>query len=185
MKNMVKAANRMGNVCEKLTISLSVLLLIAIMASIILGVYVRLFLNGGFVWTDEFARWCLVDSAFIGAAVLIRRGSLVSLDVLVNKLKGKARVIADAVIQAFCIVFIVVFLVQGYLSIPTYLGYAALTMPTNQAIPLIGMELGGILMLVFLLEKLIYDLFILSGGDIEQVLNRNDMSGQAQGGVAE
>lgn len=178
MKKFIKAVDRIGAVCEKFTIALSILLMAAMLVAITLGVFVRLFLNGGFVWTDEFSRWCLVDAAFIGASVLIRRkGGLVSLDILVDRFHGKARYLADVIIEILCLAFIIVFLVQGAGSIPTYLTYKALTIPTNQAVPLIGMEFGGVLMAVFMLEKLIKSIFQISGGNLEEVLVENGKGG--------
>lgn len=176
MGKCIKVIHRVADMFEKIALFAAILMLVAMLCAITLGVYVRLFLNGGFIWTDEFSRWCLVDSAFIGGAVMLRRGDLVTLDILVDRLGKKARAVADCVILFLCGIFLLVFLREGYSSIFTYMGYRALTMPTNQAVPLVGMEIGGALMLLFTIEKFIYrlcavfelDTAAMTGADVQK-----------------
>lgn len=177
MKSLIKWLDRINSVLQKLAFAVAIVLMAAMLAAITWGVFVRLFLNGGFVWTDEFSRWAMVAAAFIGGAVLVRTEGLVSLDFIIVNLKGKTRVVIDLLVWILCAVFLVVFLSEGYEGCITYWNYKALTMPTNQAIPLIAMEFGGIVMMFFVVEKIIRKIYILCGGDLDEALGRKKEEG--------
>lgn len=177
MKSLIKGLDRINSVLQKLCFAIAIILMAAMLAVLTWGVFVRLFLDGGFVWTDEFSRWAMVAAAFIGGAVLVRTEGLVTLDFIIVNLKGKARHFIDLVNWILCAVFLVVFLVEGYEGCLTNWKFKALTMPVNQAVPMIAMEFGGIIMMLFVIEKIIRKLYLLGGGDLDEALGRKKEEG--------
>lgn len=78
--------NTVGNIIDR-CIRMLVIALVAVMSgSILLQVFCRYFLNNPLVWSEELARFCLIWITFFGATVALHSNSLVSVDLLVEKL---------------------------------------------------------------------------------------------------
>jgi TRAP-type C4-dicarboxylate transport system permease small subunit len=71
----------------------AVLLLLAMLASVFLGVAFRL-IGRPLTWTDEMAQYLLVWTAFAGWIVAGERGSHIRITAIAARLRGRARVAA-------------------------------------------------------------------------------------------
>jgi tripartite ATP-independent transporter DctM subunit len=72
---------------------------------VLVSVFFRYALNDSLVWSEEVARWFLMGTVFLGAALAYRRGSHIALTYLVDCLGGEATVIARSAIALIVAVF--------------------------------------------------------------------------------
>lgn len=77
----------------------AVVALLAIVTIIVSSqVVARGVFNTSFTWTDELARLCLAWLTFVGAAVVMKRGSHIKVELITEALPAKARALLDLVI---------------------------------------------------------------------------------------
>lgn len=74
----------------------------------------RFVLNQPSDWTEVLTRFMLIWMVYLGTAVAIRTGALVSVEVLYNMSKGRWRVLLEAVITMFSL---------GFLGILAWFGF--------------------------------------------------------------
>ena len=84
--------------------------LIATTVLVIINVFTRYFLKTAIYWSEEVATGCFVWSVFLGAAAAYKRKVHVSVDMIVNLAKGKARVCIALVMDLLLV------LVNGYIA---------------------------------------------------------------------
>jgi dicarboxylate:H+ TRAP-T family tripartite ATP-independent transporter, membrane protein small subunit len=84
--------------------------LIATTVLVIINVFTRYFLKTAIFWSEEVATGCFVWSVFLGAAAAYKRKVHVSVDMVVNLAKGKARVFIAVIMDLLLI------LVNGYIA---------------------------------------------------------------------
>ena len=76
----------------------AVILLLAMLAAVFLGVVFRL-VGEPLAWSDELAQYLLVWTGFTGWIIASRRRSHIRIGLIVDKLKGWPRRIAEIAIQ--------------------------------------------------------------------------------------
>jgi tripartite ATP-independent transporter DctM subunit len=75
-----------------------VLCLAACCLIILVSVFFRYVLNDSLVWSEEVARWFLMGTAFLGAALAYRRGAHIGLSYFLDRLDGGAAAIARSAV---------------------------------------------------------------------------------------
>lgn len=86
-------------------------------------------------WAEEFTRYAFVWSAFIGISYSIKKGIMINVDMVVNKLSYKVQRIINLIIQIFVLVF---FIFLFYNSIEVVKGIFL----SNQKSPAMGIPMG-------------------------------------------
>lgn len=81
-----KFVQKMDRVLELLCM----ILLACIIVAAVLQVFTRKVLGSSMVGTEEFARYCFIWMSCMGASLCLTKGSHASVDILKDKLKGKA-----------------------------------------------------------------------------------------------
>src|SRR5580704_13299476 len=82
-----------------------VLCLAACCLVVLVAVFFRYVLNDSLVWSEEVARWFLMGTAFLGAALAYRRGFHIGLWYFLNRLDGGAASTAKAAIALIVAAF--------------------------------------------------------------------------------
>lgn len=71
---------------------------------VLVNIFFRYFLHSGIYWSEEVATSCFVWSVFLGSAAAYKRGALLGVDVLVNKLPGGLRKIVKVLVNIILVV---------------------------------------------------------------------------------
>lgn len=101
---MPRVLQRLGAAGISLVEFAACLLMIALLASVTLGVVFRI-IGQPLVWSDEMAQYLLVWTGFAGWIIAGRRGSHIRITVFIDRLPRGARLALEAVIQLAMIVF--------------------------------------------------------------------------------
>ena len=72
---------------------------------VLVSVFFRYVLDNSLVWSEEIARWFLINTVFLGAAVAYRRGSHIGMFYFLDSLDGQAAAIARAAISLIVVAF--------------------------------------------------------------------------------
>lgn len=78
---------------------------------VVANIISRYFLKTGIFWSEEVATGFFVWSVFIGAAAAFKKGQHIGIDIIVSKLNGRNRAIANVLID------VVVLIVIGFITI--------------------------------------------------------------------
>ena len=83
-------------------------LILASMLIICYGVVLRYVLGASTVWQTELAVYFLMFAAFVGGAYGLKHGDHVKLDVVVNRLPGRAQLLVNLVAAALVFLFVAI-----------------------------------------------------------------------------
>lgn len=78
---------------------------------VVANIISRYFLKTGIFWSEEVATGFFVWSVFIGAAAAFKKGQHIGIDIIVSKLNGRNRAIANVLID------LVVLIVIGFITV--------------------------------------------------------------------
>ena len=109
------------------------LLMIALLASVTLGVVFRT-IGQPLAWTDEMAQYLLVWTGFAGWIIAGRRGSHIRITVFIERLPRGARLALEAMIQIAMIVFALALLWYSPAIISRNLDIEWVSLPLSAAI---------------------------------------------------
>lgn len=105
-KRINTVIKRMNQVLEWICIAL----LAAIVVAAVLQVFTRKVMGSSMVGTEEFARYCFIWMSCMGASLCLTKGSHASIDMLKDKLKGKAKdwhgILCNCIVILVCYVMI-------------------------------------------------------------------------------
>lgn len=83
--------NKIGSILEKIS-SAVVIVLTAVMCLVILAqVIMRYFFNSPLTWSEELARYTMIWVTFLGTAVAQKRGTLVCVDMFVERVPERVQ----------------------------------------------------------------------------------------------
>ncbi len=100
LKTLNKVSDGLNRICQVLAvISISVLVII-----MLTQIFTRFFLGHAITWVDGSARYLLIWSTFLGAAIAAKESGHISLTFLLDMLHGKGRIIGDCIV---CLLFMI------------------------------------------------------------------------------
>ena len=165
-----------------------ILSMIVLVLAVIWQVIARKALGSPSKWTEELATYMLVWVSLLGASVAYARKAHLGVDILVNKLSAKSKLLMEILVHLLVITFAVwALLLGGYELISQTLKYL-------QKSPALGIQRGhfylalpisGAFFVIFALEGIIENIAILSGKKIENTDNPasdTQVTEQSQGG---
>jgi TRAP-type C4-dicarboxylate transport system permease small subunit len=133
---------------EVIEISVGVLLLTTILFMVMAQVIVRFTPFGGWVWTGELARFCLVWLTFAVAGYLMGRREHIAIDIIDQVLPRRGRRLVDIVSHLVVGITAIAFLYQGVGLMEAQSGVrssaAEIPMSLLYAIPTIGFALTAL-----------------------------------------
>ena len=110
-------------------------ILFAIMLAVLTMQVMARFLQGSLSWSEELARYIMIWMTYIGAALAMREGKLISLSVMVQLLRLSERGVRIVNLVA-CVISC------GFCALITYLSIEFLGVVVNQNSPAMGLSMA-------------------------------------------
>lgn len=157
----MSAIERLGNGLQKITGVLTVLSIVGVIAFGAIQVFSRYVLNQPLFGSEELARLFGVWMTFLGASIAVREGSHIKVELFHQRLKPRARLVVDWIIQLFVLAFSVPVTVYGVrLMLRSHiLKSPALRFPMS--ILFAAVAVGSFLSCLFLVQMLVCGLIAL------------------------
>lgn len=168
MSLICKIADAISEFCRKIGAVLSVICLVLIFGSILIGIYSRLFTSWSLLWPEEVARFSMVAGAFVGGSVAMKSKSLVCFDFIAGLFHGKKSNVVNILINLLTGVFMVYFLIAGFNAMPNYQKYRANSMPITMAVPAFFLLVGGAFIVVHLVDFILNDVKALAAHEPQE-----------------
>ncbi|WP_434354965.1 TRAP transporter small permease [Parasalinivibrio latis] len=131
--SLLKLIDFLDEVVTKIFSLLTVLSLAALCGVVLLQVFARTFLENTPPWTEELSRYFFIYTVAFGVGIAFKKGELVSVDIILSKLKEKHRVSFMLIIniaQSFFIITIIPYALQ-YMKIGGWQTSPVLAIPMN------------------------------------------------------
>jgi TRAP-type C4-dicarboxylate transport system permease small subunit len=125
----------------------AVLLLLAMLATVFLGVVFRL-VGEPLTWSDELAQYLLVWTGFTGWIIALRRRSHIRIGLIVDLLKGWPRRIAEIGIQLLVAALGAILLTKSFGLIQRNIDVEWVSLPLSVALVYIPMPIAGLVVLL-------------------------------------
>ncbi|WP_085522472.1 TRAP transporter small permease [Tuberibacillus sp. Marseille-P3662] len=113
---------------ERIQITVGTLFLSIFFIDIVIQVMTRL-LGISAVWTTEVAKYSFIWSVFMGAAVMLNRREHFKFDMLLNKLKGKARNVLYMINDLILLLFSFAIFYYGIDAVQSFWNYNWVSLP--------------------------------------------------------
>jgi TRAP-type transport system small permease protein len=127
---------------DRLVGAAAVLLLLTMLTVVFLGVVFRFF-GEPLAWSDELAQYLLVWTAFTGWIIASRRRSHIRIGLIIDRLDGLSRRVAEIAIQLLVAALGVVLLVKSFGLIQRNLDVEWVSLPLSVSLIYIPMPIAG------------------------------------------
>lgn len=124
---------------------------------VFVNVVLRYGFRSGVPWSDELVRYLMIWVTFVGAAICVREGLHVGIEILINRLEGVAKKVALTIVAAIGLAFSYSFARLGLEAVRflKMTGQVSPAMELPMWIVYIILPLGGCLMALRYLQTLI------------------------------
>ncbi len=133
---------RLERLADRLLKAAAVLLILAMLGAVFFGVVFR-FLNRPLAWSDELSTYLLVWVGFVGWIIAGNRGSHIRIRVLLDRLRGRGRQIAEVAIQILVAAFGFVLMTRSFGLIGRNLDVMWVSLPLSVALVYIPIPIAG------------------------------------------
>ena len=110
-------------------------------------------------WSEELARYMSVWLTFIGAAYALRKGTLATVEIMYNSLKGVNKKILFVVISVLIIAFSIILIKFGLDFSLKFMGQKSPAMQIPKGLVYLSAPVTGVLMLMYQMEILFDNIF--------------------------
>ena len=112
------------------------------------------------VWAEELSRYIMLYQVWIGASYAVREDAHIRITALIGKLTGNKRRVSETVVLALWLIFALWLTVEGVMLVKeiAIMGQVSSAMRIPMTIPYASVLIGGALMSVRLVQKLIQDM---------------------------
>jgi len=128
--------------------------------SLIAGVVFRYVLSAPLFWTDELALFTFIWASFIGGSMALKKQSLSSVSIVIDRLKGRTRYIlisiAYAVVAVFCVYFFCISI--PWISAPGIMAEYSSAMRIPMIYPYLSVPVSLLFMSIHAIEHLLFSL---------------------------
>lgn len=109
------------------------------------------------VWAEEVARYIMLYQVWIGAAYAVSEGAHIQITAFINRLTGNKRRNLETVVLVLWLIFSVWLTAEGFSLVGKIyaMGQVSTALRIPMTIPYASVPVGGFLMTVHLIEKLI------------------------------
>ena len=138
------------------------LLIISLVAMVLITfmqVVLRWF-DAATVWAEELSRYIMLYQVWIGASYAVREDAHIRITALIGKLTGNKRRVSETVVLALWLIFALWLTVEGVMLVKeiAVMGQVSSAMRIPMPIPYASVPIGGALMSVRLVQKLIQNM---------------------------
>ena len=127
-------------------------LLVLMVVVVFLQVIFRFVLHASLPWSEELSRYILVWLSFLGAAIGVRKGAHIGVEVVVSLFPKTLKVAATLFVHAVSMVFFSLLIFYGWRILGVVGRQLSPAMEWSMAIPYSAICVGGVLMLAYALE---------------------------------
>ncbi len=129
-------------------------LVAGIVLAVTLQIVARFILLVSIPWTDELSRYLMVWSAFVGFGVAYRKGQLIYVGLVKDKLPPRMLRLATILSDILCAIFAVIAVIYGIKLCLLNVGQVSPSLRISLGIIYAAIPLGCFLFLVFVFESL-------------------------------
>lgn len=105
-------------------------------------------------WIEEVSRYSQVWLTFLGGAIAYKHGSLAAVELLKNKLKGRAHGVLELLIWALSVVFVYYMITGGFGLVSKMAKQITPALQISKGIIYAALPVGGCFMMLFSFEHL-------------------------------
>ena len=148
MRILRKLLGCVNTVTEYIVSALLVLMVVVVFLQVIF----RFVLHASLPWSEELSRYILVWLSFLGAAIGVRRGAHIGVEVVVSLFPKTLNVAAKVFVHTVSMVFFSLLILYGWRILGVVGRQLSPAMEWSMAIPYSAICVGGVLMLAYALE---------------------------------
>ena len=137
---------------------------------IVYQVVLRYVFSASNAWSEELARYLFIYDVFIAAAIALRRGSHLQVDVFLNLLKPRAKCIYTIVVTILGILFLCVLFVYSISLCQITAANMTPGLQVSMAVPYACIPLGAFLMILTSIEVI--------GKNVEKLKSGEEMTNE-------
>lgn len=117
-------------------------------------------LDAATVWAEELSRYIMLYQVWIGASYAVREDAHIRITALIGKLTGNKRRVSETVVLTLWLIFALWLTAEGVMLVReiAIMGQVSSAMRIPMTIPYASVPIGGALMSIRLVQKLIRDL---------------------------
>ena len=117
-------------------------------------------LDAATVWAEEQSRYIMLYQVWIGASYAVRDDAHIRITALIGKLTGNKRRVSETVVLALWLIFALWLTVEGVMLVKeiAIMGQVSSAMRIPMTVPYASVPIGGALMSVRLVQKMIQDM---------------------------
>lgn len=120
-------------------------------------IFARFVINASIPWSDEACRYLFVITVSLGAGVCVRDRSLIAVDLIPEKLKGRVKLYYSLVLNILVMCFAYVLLVYGYRFAQMNIKQQSSSIQIPMGIIYMVLSLCGLLIIINTLRNIAYD----------------------------
>lgn len=109
------------------------------------------------VWAEELSRYIMLYQVWIGASYAVHEDAHIRITALIGKMTGNKKQVSEVVVLALWLVFAIWLTVEGVLLVNkiSVMGQVSSAMRIPMTIPYASVPIGGVLMSIRLVQKLV------------------------------
>lgn len=137
---------------NKSTENVAALFLFLMVILVFMKVVTRVLIQSSFPWTEELSRYLMIWITFLGASIAFKYAAHIGVDLIVDKLPRRLKIVFQVIASAACLVFFALLIVKGYELIGRSMiqSSPALNLPMGYVYAII--PISGILMSINLVD---------------------------------
>ncbi|HEY3368177.1 MAG TPA: TRAP transporter small permease [Symbiobacteriaceae bacterium] len=147
--------HRLNDALERIASWIVSLFMGVICLVIFANVFGRYVLHSSPPWSEELARYMMVWISALGAAVALRRGAHVGLDIVVQRLPARTRLVAEVTALLFALALTGVIAFFGFKLAAFNMRQHSAAMRMPMGVPYASVPTAGLLMVLVVLEQIL------------------------------
>lgn len=117
-------------------------------------VFFRFVIIHSLPWSEEFSRYALVWTSFLGASIALKRGLHIGVEAFVAKLPEEKRRLIYLVTLIIINIFLLVVMIKGFQMASFNMRQSSPAMRIPMGFPYLAIPIGSLLMVIHLLDEL-------------------------------
>ena len=147
---------RASDIIDRVTQMVLLIVLSAMAVAVFLQVIFRYVLNLPLFWTEEFARYCLVWSSLLGAAVAMKRGQHIAVSFFVERYPASIRRLLSSVALLSVAAILAVITWGGIHLVMVTRAQISPALRLSMSIPYLAVPIGSAIMLFHAIVSILY-----------------------------